>query len=85
MADSVVDPAVALQNPVTNGPCDSSTQYFVVWRHGPVGELKAGCRPSESFTPIPKPKKGKAADQAAVEFEFDLTGERREVVRVFEV
>ena len=70
-----------LQNPVVNGPYDPPTQYFVVGPQGPTGELRAGRRPSESFIPIPRSKKrGKAnADATALEFDFDSTGERREV------
>ena len=70
-----------LQNPVINGPYDPPTQYFVVGPQGPTGELRAGRRPSESFIPIPRSKKrGKAnADATALEFDFDSTGERREV------
>lgn len=67
----------ALDNPILNTPYDAPDRHFVIGPNGPTGEIKAGRRRSESFIPVPPPKKGKApVEQAALD--FDLTGERRE-------
>lgn len=50
----------ALANPVINSPYEKPSQYFEIGPNGPTGELKPGRRPSEFFTPVPKPKKGRA-------------------------
>ncbi|MCV7407955.1 BPTD_3080 family restriction endonuclease [Mycobacterium marseillense] len=65
-----------IDNPVINAPYDPPARHFVIGPHGPTGEIKDGRRPSESFIPIAKAKKGgKPAQQ---EIDFDLTGERRQ-------
>ncbi|MGD0876413.1 MAG: DEAD/DEAH box helicase family protein, partial [Acidimicrobiales bacterium] len=65
----------SLENPILNSPYDPPGQYFVIGPHGPTGETKPGRRPSESFIPVPLSKKKKAQQS----FDFDITGERREV------
>ena len=73
-------PDAALANPILNRPYDAPTRHFVVGASGPTGEIKRGRRPSESFVPIPRPHKGRgAAADTQQAFDFDLTGERREV------
>lgn len=68
-----------LSNPIINGPYDPPQQHFELDRSGsPTGTLIVGRRPSESFIPIPVSQKGKRAKAQAV-FDFDATGERREL------
>ena len=66
-----------LENPILNSPFDPPTSYFVIGPHGPTGEIKPGRRPSESFIPVPVSRKGKKDTQQV--FDFDTTGERREL------
>ncbi len=77
----------ALDNPILNSPYDPPEQHFEIGPAGPTGVLVPGRRPSESFIPIPAPKKGKrraAAKSGGTpsvvedELDFDATGERRE-------
>jgi type III restriction enzyme len=75
MTESHVD---ALSNPIINRPYDRPTRHFVVGAAGPTGEIKDGRRPSESFIPIPRARKGRQHDTQQT-FDFDVTGERREV------
>lgn len=72
----VMDVAESLDNPILNSPYESPAKHFELGPHGPTGEVKIGRRPSESFIPIPTPKKGRKGEQEA--FDFDVTGERRE-------
>lgn len=70
--------AVDLGNPIINSPYQSAEAHFEIGRHGPTGNVLPGRRPSESFIPIPAPKKGrKTGEQDALD--FDVTGERREL------
>src|SRR4051794_6463388 len=65
----------SIDNPILNPPYDPPERYFEIGRSGPTGEIKDGRRPSESFIPIPSPKKGKkAGEQQALD--YDVTGER---------
>ena len=72
-----------LENPILNSPYDPPVQHFVLGPHGPTGEVKVGRRPSESFIPVPVGRRRRGA-AVTLEFEqqgfdFDITGERREV------
>lgn len=70
--------AGAIDNPILNGPYDAPTRHFVLGPQGPTGEVRDGRRPSESFIPVPAPRKGKgkAAEQQALD--LDVSGERRQ-------
>lgn len=58
--------AVALENPVLNGPYDPPTQHFAIGPKGPTGEITLGRRPSESFIPVaPVRKRGPRAKATA--------------------
>ena len=66
-----------LENPVLNSPFKVPDRHFELGRHGPTGEILRGRRPSESFIPVPAPKKrGRTGEQA--ELDFDVAGDRRE-------
>lgn len=64
-----------LGNPILNSPYDPPEAYFELNEQGPTGNVLRGRRPSESFIPVPPSRKGKGADQQAID--FDVTGERR--------
>ena len=65
-----------LENPVLNSPFKVPDRHFELGRHGPTGEILRGRRPSESFIPVPAPKKrGRTGEQA--ELDFDVAGEAR--------
>lgn len=68
--------AADLGNPILNSPYDAPERHFEIGPHGPTGVILEGRRPSESFIPVPPPRKGKKTEQQ--EFDFDATGERRE-------
>lgn len=70
----------ALANPVLNGPFDPPAHYFEIGAKGPTGEILPGRRPSESFVPVPAPRKRGVAKNAPVQdtLDFDLTHERVE-------
>jgi type III restriction enzyme len=63
-----------LTNPILNSPFEPPTRHFELGPDGPTGVIRDGRRPSESFVPVPRPKKGTAQQT----LDFDLTGERRE-------
>jgi type III restriction enzyme len=65
-----------LDNPILNSPFDPPTCHFVLGPNGPTGEVKPGRRSSESYIPVPVPRKGRKESQLA--FDLDTTGERRE-------
>ena len=65
-----------LTNPIINSPYDPPERHFELGPHGPTGKILEGRRPSESFIPVPVSKKNKSVQEA---FDFDTTGERREV------
>lgn len=65
-----------LSNPILNSPYDPPEAHFELGESGPTGVVLTGRRPSESFIPVPASKKGRLADQQALD--FDVTGERRE-------
>lgn len=65
-----------LSNPILNSPFDPPERHFELGLHGPTGKILDGRRPSESFIPVPVTKKNKASQET---FDFDSTGERREV------
>jgi type III restriction enzyme len=65
-----------LSNPILNSPYDPPEAHFELGEKGPTGVVLPGRRPSESFVPVPPSRKGRVADQQALD--FDVTGERRE-------
>ena len=72
----------SLENPILNSPYEPPGRHFVIGPHGPTGEIKAGRRPSESYIPVPVSRKGQKGKRDSNEqqgFDFDATGERREV------
>jgi|APMI01.1.fsa_nt_gi type III restriction enzyme len=74
----------SLANPILNSPYDPPQRYFEIAAKGPTGEILEGRRPSESYIPVPLPRKGtragkgKSAQPEQVSFDFDGTRERRE-------
>jgi type III restriction enzyme len=72
----------SLENPILNSPYEPPARHFVIGHRGPTGEIRAGRRPSESYVPVPVGRKGPKGRQTEAEqqgFDFDATGERREV------
>ena len=65
-----------ISNPILNSPYDPPEAHFEIGPKGPTGKVLDGRRPSESFIPIPPSRKGRDAEQQALD--FDVTGERRE-------
>ncbi|MAT06887.1 MAG: restriction endonuclease, partial [Acidimicrobiaceae bacterium] len=65
----------AIDNPILNGPYDAPSRHFELGTTGPTGEIQDGRRPSESFIPVPSPRKGQKGQQA---LDLDVSGERRE-------
>jgi type III restriction enzyme len=65
-----------LSNPILNSPYDPPESHFEIGPNGPTGKILTGRRPSESFIPVPAPKKGHKIEQQVLD--FDVTGERRE-------
>jgi type III restriction enzyme len=58
----------AIDNPVINPPYDPPRRHFAIGEDGhPTGAIAMGRRPSESFIPIAPQRKGKAAQQAALD------------------
>lgn len=74
--NAVVGEELAIDNPILNGPYEAPSRHFVLGPSGPTGEILDGRRPSESFIPVPAPRKGKNKGQQA--FDLDVSGERRE-------
>jgi type III restriction enzyme len=68
--------AGAIENPILNGPYDAPGAHFELGPNGPTGQVLEGRRPSESFIPVPAPKKGKSKGQASLD--LDTSGERRQ-------
>jgi type III restriction enzyme len=68
--------AAGIENPIFNGPYDAPSRHFELGPHGPTGKILDGRRPSESFIPVPAPRKGKNKGQQALD--LDVAGERRE-------
>jgi hypothetical protein len=56
----------ALDNPILNGPYDAPSQHFELSASGPTGTILEGRRPSESFIPVPSPRKGKHKAQQSI-------------------
>ena len=72
----------SLENPILNSPYEPPARHFVIGHRGPTGEIRPGRRPSESYVPVPVGRKGSKGRQTEAEqqgFDFDATGERREV------
>jgi type III restriction enzyme len=63
-----------LSNPIINSPYKPPERHFELGPDGPTGITRDGRRRSESFVPVPRPKKGTAQQT----LDFDITGERRE-------
>ena len=70
--------ADSLANPILNSPYFPPEQHFELGPKGPTGTVLPGRRASESFIPVPPSRKGKKANDAQAEIDFDVTGERRE-------
>ncbi|MCB0989731.1 MAG: DEAD/DEAH box helicase family protein [Acidimicrobiales bacterium] len=68
--------AEGIENPILNGPYDAPSRHFELGPNGPTGTILDGRRPSESFIPVPAPRKGKNKGQQALD--LDVSGERRE-------
>jgi type III restriction enzyme len=66
--------AIDLTDPILNSPYGPPERHFELGPDGPTGTILDGRRPSESFIPVPRPKKG--TEQQTLD--FDVTGERRE-------
>jgi type III restriction enzyme len=67
--------AGGIENPILNGPYDAPAQHFELGSHGPTGTIIDGRRPSESFIPVPAPRKAKNQGQQQLDL---VAGERRE-------
>ncbi len=70
--------AADLSNPIINSPYEAPSAHFEIGPQGPTGQLLTGRRRSESFVPVPPPRKGRKGVQQQL-LDFDATGERREV------
>lgn len=74
-----------IAHPILNNPYELPSRHHELGQQGPTGTILGGRRPSESFIPIAKAKKG-ATPAAAMSaphseqqsLELDVTGERRE-------
>ena len=77
MSDDV-DVSDSLANPILNSPYEPPARHFELGPHGPTGLILDGRRPSESFVPVPVPKKTKKAVEQAT-LDFDHTPDRVEV------
>ena len=80
-------PTTLLANPVLNGPYDPPDSHFEIGPNGPTGTVLPGRRPSESFIPIARARKGRGTVARTAtadplldqdELDLDITGERRE-------
>jgi type III restriction enzyme len=67
-----------LSNPILNSPFVAPARHFELGHRGPTGKIMEGRRRSESFIPVPKPKKGSAGSGEQQRLDFDPTGERLE-------
>ncbi len=68
----------ALASPVLNGPFDPPSRHFEIGHKGPTGMVQEGRRPSESYIPVPVPKKRGKQGVLQDALDFDLTHERVE-------
>jgi type III restriction enzyme len=71
--------SAVIENPIVNNPYDEPSRHWQFDEHGVItDELGVGRRPSESWIPVPKMRKGRGRGRA-VQAELDLmeTGERR--------
>ena len=71
----------SIANPILNSPFDPPARHFELGAHGPTGIVVDGRRSSESFIPVPRPKKGRGAatrGEVQEDFGLDVTGERQE-------
>jgi type III restriction enzyme len=66
-----------ITNPILNTPYEAPTRYFEIGRGGPTGAVLDGRRPSESYIPIPRTRKGRNDGVVQDSLDFDVTGERR--------
>jgi type III restriction enzyme len=68
-----------LASPVLSGPFDPPARFFEIGTYGPTGVVRDGRRRSESYLPIAHAKKTRGGISGVQdEFDFDVTGERRE-------
>ena len=69
--------ADALLNPILNTPYDEPSRHFELIQGVPSGNVLTGRRPSQSFVPVPAPKKGKSVGNSQpVELDIFTTKER---------
>ena len=60
-----------LSNPILNSPYGAPEQHFELGEHGPTGNVLAGRRPSESFIPVPAPRKRRRVEQQTFDSRCD--------------
>ncbi|HZL04526.1 MAG TPA: DEAD/DEAH box helicase family protein, partial [Coriobacteriia bacterium] len=72
-----------IDNPVLNGPYDVPARHWMLDEHGQLtSDIAPKRRPSESWIPVPRQRKGRGAAQPlGIQDELDVTrtGERRDV------
>ena len=59
-----------ISNPILNSPYDPPEAHFEIGPNGPTGSVLPGRRPSESFIPVPPSRKGREAEQQALDFDY---------------
>ena len=72
-----------MAEPITNldleYPYEVPTRYFEIGPNGPTGVILDRRRPSESYIPIPRTRRGRRNGNAIQEsLDFDVTDERRQ-------
>ena len=79
-------PETVIDNPVLNGPYDAPARHWMLDEHGQLtSDIATHRRPSESWIPVPRQRKGRAAKELqptlGVQDELDVTrtGERKDV------
>ena len=55
-----------IANPILNSPYDPPAFQFEIGTHGPTGKILEGRRRSESFVPVPAPRKRRSGDRQSV-------------------
>ena len=79
MADAAL--TTALDNPILNSPYEAPAEYFEIEPNvGPTGVALPGRRPSESFIPVPAPRKGGAKAQATLQLGTDERAQRNTLI-----
>ena len=79
MADVAL--TTALDNPILNSPYEAPAEYFEIEPNvGPTGVALPGRRPSESFIPVPAPRKGGVKAQATLQLGTDERAQRNTLI-----